>query len=284
MTGQLVDTHVHLDLRQFDRDRSAVMERAAARGVVAMINVGFDVASSRRAVELASQHHAVWAACGIHPHYARGAGPEDYRELEELLEHERVIALGEIGLDYYRDLSPRPVQREVFRRLLSLARDARLPVIIHDRDAHQEVLAMLQDAGGGELAGIMHCFSGDWAFAEQCLALGFYVSIAGTVTYPNALGLREVTRRVPESRLLLETDCPWLAPAPYRGKRNEPAFVALVAEEVARIRDIKPDQLARTTTENACRLFGINMPASTQAGHGSNCHTLPGGRNLLPSN
>jgi len=257
MSGLLVDTHVHLDLGQFDRDRDEVIVRAARAGVAAVINVGFDLASSQRAIELASRHSSIWATCGVHPHYAKDAGPVVFAQLEEMIRQQRVVAVGEIGLDYYRDLSPRDVQKDVFRQLLEVARRAGLPVIVHDRGAHQEVLAILEAAGAGELGCVMHCFSGDWAFAEACLARGLYVSVAGTVTYPQAVTLREVAARVPDSRLLLETDCPWLAPAPQRGRRNEPALVAMVAKTVAELRGMEVTRLADLTTENACRLFGL---------------------------
>ncbi|HAI21514.1 MAG TPA: hydrolase TatD [Clostridiales bacterium UBA8153] len=262
MNEPLVDTHVHLDLGKFDRDREEVIQRAGRAGVVAMINVGFDLASSRRAVDLASRHSSVWATCGIHPHYARDAGPEVFDQLAELVRQRRVVAVGEIGLDYYRDLSPRDVQEKVFRQLLDVARRAGLPVVVHDRGAHQEVLAVLEAGGAGELGCVMHCFSGDWAFAEACLARGFYISVAGTVTYPQAVAVREVAARVPDNRLLLETDCPWLPPAPNRGRRNEPAQVAAVARTVAELRGVELARLAGLTTANACRLFGLKaLPA-----------------------
>jgi TatD DNase family protein len=262
MSGLLVDTHVHLDLGQFDRDREETIQRAARAGVAAMVNVGFDLASSRRAVELASRYNSIWATCGVHPHYAKDAGPAVFAQLEELVGHQRVVAVGEIGLDYYRDLSPRDVQKEVFQQLLELARRAGLPVVVHDRGAHQEVLAVLEAFGAGELGCVMHCFSGDWAFAEACLARGLYISVAGTVTYPQATTVREVAARVPDSRLLLETDCPWLTPAPHRGRRNEPAQVAAVAKTVAELRGVEVSRLAGLTTANACRLFGLKeLPA-----------------------
>jgi TatD DNase family protein len=269
MTTRLFDTHVHLNLRPFDRDRDAVIARARAAGVVGMINVGFDTASSEAAVALAATVPGLYAACGVHPHYAAAATPAVLTGFEPLLGSPGVVALGEIGLDYYRDLSPRPIQREVFCHLLDLARRLALPVIIHDRDAHGEVLEVLR-AGLGERGGVMHCFSGDRHLAVQCLDLGMYISVAGPITYAGAQELREVARLVPADRLLVETDCPWLAPMPRRGKRNEPALVSLVAEEVARLRGVTMETIAGQTTDNACRLFGVEPPGLRQSWAGTN--------------
>ena len=254
---RLFDTHVHLDAGRFDRDRSQVLRRAHAQGVVAMLNVGFDLASSRAAVKLAASHDHIWAAVGLHPHHASQYSEELEGEFRALLQSPRVVALGECGLDFYRDLSPRPVQREAFARLLGLGTELGLPVVIHDRDAHEEVYEILSEFDIGRTGGIMHCFSGDVEFARRCLDLGLYIALAGPVTYPRSHALREVARFVPEERLLLETDCPYLPPAPHRGKRNEPALVGLVCEEVARVRKMPPEQLSEITLTNACTLLGI---------------------------
>lgn len=262
---RLFDTHVHLDSQRYARDRHVVLQRAESQGVVAMLNVGFDVDSSRAAVELASEHRRIWAAAGLHPHNASEYSDEVEAQLRLLLRSPRVVALGEIGLDFYRDLSPRSVQRHAFDRLLHLAGELALPVIIHDRDAHEEVFDILCEHDVGSTGGIMHCFSGDVAFARRCLDLGFHISLAGPVTYPRSHVLREVARYVPEQRLLLETDCPYLPPAPHRGKRNEPSMVHLVCEEVAKVRGIAPSHLGEITLTNACRLLGIEHVSPRQS-------------------
>ncbi len=250
----LVDTHTHLDFPQFDGDRQAVLERAAQAGVEWMVDVGADLASSRRAVALAAGEPRLWAAVGVHPHDAATVTPAALAELRALAQNPRVVAIGEIGLDYYRDLSPRPVQRSALEAQLALARELGLPVIVHNRDAHEETLAILRTAAPWR--GVMHCFSGDAAFARAVLDLGLYIGIAGPVTYPKAQTLAEVARLVPLARLLVETDCPYLAPQARRGQRNEPAYVRLIAERVAELRGLTLAALARVTSENARVLFG----------------------------
>ncbi|MDI6631161.1 MAG: TatD family hydrolase [Bacillota bacterium] len=253
---QLTDTHCHLDDERFDPDRAAVVGRARAAGVTRIITVGYDLASSRRGIDLAGSLTGVFAVVGVHPHDAAAAPPDYIEVLRRLAREPRVVAVGEIGLDFYRDLSPRPVQREVFAAQLRLARELGLPVVIHCRDAHGEVCEILKREAAG-LAGVMHCFSGSWEEAEHFLALGFHISIAGPVTFPQSTKLVEVARRVPLDRLLLETDAPYLTPVPHRGKRNEPAYLVHTARRVAEIRGISLEELASATTENAARLFGL---------------------------
>jgi TatD DNase family protein len=251
----LVDTHAHLDFSNFDSDRVAVLQKAADLGLKLIVNVGCDLLSSQKSVSLAAQYPFVYAAVGIHPHDAARA-PVDYlSRLEEMARSPKVVALGEMGLDFYRDRSPRPVQRDVFRRQLKLARKINLPVIIHARDAHDEVLRILEEEGLPTAGGVMHCFSGDLELAKKCLELGLYISIAGPVTYSRSNTLREVAEAVPMERLLIETDAPFLAPEPLRGKRNEPANVAFVAEKVAALRGISSEILGNKCLENARRLF-----------------------------
>jgi TatD DNase family protein len=264
MLAVLVDTHAHLDFDKFDADRPAVIERARAAGVVAIVNVGADLPSSRAAVRLAGEYEGIYAAVGMHPHDARKLDGAALAELRELAQQPKVVAVGEIGLDFYRDLSPRDVQRRAFQAQLAWAARLGKPVVIHDRDAHDEVLAMLEDWAAGldhsPLAGrlgVLHTFSGDLTMAERAIDLGFYISISGPVTYHNARQLPEIVRALPLGRLLVETDCPFLAPHPHRGRRNEPAYVRLVAERIAELRGISLDDLAQTTTANACRLFGL---------------------------
>ena len=260
----LVDTHAHLDFGKFDGDRQAVIQRAREAGVGAIVNVGADLASSQRAVKLAEAHEGIYAAVGMHPHDAKALDGAALAHLRELARHPKVVAVGEIGLDFYRDLSPRDMQRRAFRAQLAWAAKLGKPVVIHDRDAHDEILEMLEDWAGGlqgsPLAGrlgVLHTFSGDLGMAERAIELGFYISISGPVTYHNARHLPDVVRALPMERLLVETDCPFLTPHPHRGKRNEPAYVRLVAERVAVLKGLPLDRVAEATTANAQRLFGL---------------------------
>jgi TatD DNase family protein len=261
----LIDTHAHLDFPNFDGDRDAVVQRALAAGVAAIVNVGTDPASSRRAVELATEYDAVYAAVGMHPHDAKRLDGAALAELRELAQRPKVVAIGEIGLDFYRDRSPRDVQRRAFRAQLAWAAKLGKPVIIHDRDAHDEIMDTLAgwaaDLDGSSLRGrlgVLHTFSGDLAMARRAIDLGFYISISGPVTYRNARQLPGIVQALPLDRLLVETDCPFLTPHPHRGKRNEPTYVRLVAERMAEVRGNSFEDLARATTANAQRLFGLN--------------------------
>jgi TatD DNase family protein len=263
---RLIDTHAHLDFDRFNADRPQVIDRARAAGVAAIVTIGTDLASSQAAVDLAGRYDDVYAAVGQHPHDAKRLDGTALAGLRELAGQPKVVAVGEIGLDFYRDLSPRDVQRRAFQAQLAWAARLGKPVVIHDRDAHDEVLAILRDWAAGlahsPLAGrlgVLHTFSGDRAMAEQAIELGFYLSISGPVTYHNARQLPEVVRALPLDRLLVETDCPFLAPHPHRGKRNEPAYVRLVAERIAEIKGLAPAEVAETTTANAVRLFGLEI-------------------------
>jgi len=253
----LYDTHAHIAEEEYELDRTEVLERARGAGVAYINNVGYNLESSNRAIKLAENNDMVYASVGFHPHNAAEAGPGFLEELKIIAAHPRVVALGEIGLDYYRDLSPRELQRKVFREQLSLARELKLPVIIHDREAHGELMDILRELGLGPAGGVMHCYSGSWEMAQECMAMGFYISIAGPVTYQNASRLKDVAGRIPIDRLLLETDAPYLTPAPHRGKRNEPTYIAFTAAVIASLREIDVEDLAKTCTENGRRLFGI---------------------------
>ncbi len=261
---ELFDTHCHLTDRAFRADLEEVLARARAAGVVGMVCVGYDLESSRAAVALAEREDDVWAAVGLHPHYAARAGRDLEATLRSLVRHPKVVAVGETGLDFYRDLSPRDVQRAVFLRQIEVALGNGLPLIVHDRDAHDETLEILEEAYGDRTdagdpregpSGVMHCFSGDEAMARSCVELGFSISFTGTVTLPRASRLRAVAASVPEERLLIETDCPYLAPQSHRGRRNEPAYVAEVAAALAAARGDAPDRLALLTSRNARTLF-----------------------------
>lgn len=254
---ELFDTHAHLHFPEFTDDLDAVLGRARDAGVRGMLTIGTDVETSRAALAIAAREPDVWAAVGIHPHAAAAADDTALAEIERLAREPRVVAVGEIGLDFFRNLAPRDAQERCFTALLDLARRVGKPALVHCRDAHAETLAMLADGRVGDVGGIMHCFSGDAAIARRCLDLGLLVSIAGPVTYPNARALPEVVRVVPADRLVVETDCPYLPPQPFRGKRNEPAYVAITAARVAELRGEPLDELAAVMTANARRLFRL---------------------------
>jgi TatD DNase family protein len=253
----LFDTHAHLHFAEYAEDRAVVLARAREAGVTRLVTVGTDVDASRAAVALASSEDGVWASAGIHPHDAADADEGAFAEIECLAGHPVVVAVGEIGLDFFRNLSPPEVQTRVFRRQLELAHRVGKPVLVHCRDAHEQVVNILADGRVGELGGIMHCFSGDVAIARQCLDLGLLISLAGPVTYRNARALPEVARFVPGDRLVVETDCPFLPPEGHRGTRNEPAYLILTAARVAELRGEPLEQLAVRTTDNARALFRL---------------------------
>lgn len=253
----LFDSHAHIDDNRFDSDRLETIERARENGVTGIINIGADMASSARSVALAQAHEGIYAAVGIHPHDAKAAVDADYDRMAEWVEQEKkVVAIGEIGLDYYYDLSPREVQQEVFIRHIDLARQLRKPIIIHDRDAHGDVMNIVKKEAKG-IIGVFHCYSGSLEMAKEVLKLGFYVSFAGPVTFAKSAKLKEIAAAVPLERLLVETDSPYLTPHPHRGRRNEPAHVRLVAEEVARLRGLSLEAVAEATTQNVKQLFHI---------------------------
>jgi TatD DNase family protein len=251
-----IDTHAHLEMEAFDEDRDAVLGRAAAAGLTAIITVGTTLPDCEKAVALARRYPPVFAAVGIHPHEVKRIDPAAYDALRHLAGEKKVVAIGEIGLDFFYDNSPRDTQLKCFAEQLDLAEELGLPVIIHDRDAHAETLDLIRPRKG-RLQGVLHCFSGDAAMARECVSLGFHLSVAGPVTYPKADRLREVAREIPAERLLIETDAPYLAPQPHRGKRNEPAYVVETARRLAEIRGVPAGELERFTAANARRLFGI---------------------------
>ncbi|HET9489949.1 MAG TPA: TatD family hydrolase [Methylomirabilota bacterium] len=253
----LVDTHAHLHFPQFAVDLPETLARARAAGVRRLVTVGTDIAGSAAAVALAQAEPDVWATVGIHPHDAATGDEPTFAEIARLAAEPRVVAIGEIGLDFFRNLASRDDQARVFRRLLGLARSAGKPVVIHCRDAHAEVVQILTEEKVQEIGGIMHCFSGDVAVARQCLDLGLVISLAGPVTYPNARALPTVARFVPGDRLVIETDCPFLPPQGHRGQRNEPAHLAITAARVAELRGVPVEALARELTANACRVLGL---------------------------
>lgn len=250
----MIDTHAHVHYDRFDADRADVLERAQEAGVERIINIGYDLPSSRASVALAHEQAGVWATVGIQPHYALDTTAAHLIEIERLLTEPKVVALGEIGLDYYHMDAPADAQADLFRQQLVIARRYHMPVVIHTREAQVDTLAVLRDAAQ-DMTIIMHAFSGDWAYAEQCLALGAFLSLAGPVTFPKATELHDVAQRVPLSWLLIETDSPFLSPHPYRGKRNEPARVRVIADRIAALRGITVDEVAAATWANAERAF-----------------------------
>jgi TatD DNase family protein len=255
----LFDTHAHLHFPEFAGDLDAVLERARAAGIVSMVTIGTDRETNPAAVALAERVPDVYATVGIHPHDAAEASDADFDAMEALARSSaKVVALGEMGLDFFRNLSPRDAQERVFRRQLDLARRLGKPAVVHCRDAHAETLAILAEERVGDVGGIMHCFSADVEVAKRCLDLGLLISLAGPVTYKNARSLPDVARFVPEDRLVVETDCPFLPPHPHRGKRNEPGYVALTAARVAELRDADLDSLGAAMTRNAARLFKLS--------------------------
>ena len=257
----LIDTHSHLDDRRFDRDREAVIARAQEAGVHTFITIGCDLATSRAAVALADRYPFVYATVGVHPHEVRHVKDDWFTELRDLARHPKVLAYGEIGLDYHYDHSPRDIQRARFREQVRLARELTLPIVIHTREAQEDTIGILKEERASELGGVFHCFSGDAWLDKDALDLGFYVSFSGVITFHNATMLREIAVTVPMDRLLIETDCPYLTPVPHRGKRNEPAYVKLVAEQIARVRSARGpmsvEEVGQITSANARRAFKI---------------------------
>jgi len=252
---RLFDTHAHLLSDKFDADREALINELPARGLAGCIEVGTDIEFSAKAQRLAERTDYIWAAVGVHPHDASDA-PDDYIErLTEIAARPKVTAIGEIGLDYHYDFSPRDVQRRVFERQLELAQRLGLPVIIHMREATQDTLAMLREHKG--IKGVMHCFSGSAETAEVCVGMGLYVSFTGSVTFKNARKVVEAAAAVPPERLMTETDCPYLSPEPVRGRRNDPTNVRHVLEKLAEIKGVPADEMAEINIRNARELFGI---------------------------
>lgn len=254
----LFDTHAHLNAEQYNEDLEQVIERAKSEKVEKIVVVGFDRPTITRAMELIEEHDFIYAAIGWHPVDAIDMTDEDLAWIKTLSQHEKVVAIGEMGLDYYWDKSPKDVQIEAFRRQIALAKEVNLPIIIHNRDATEDVVTILREEGAAEVGGIMHCFTGSLEIAKVCMDMNFYISFGGPVTFKNAKKTKEVVKEIPSDRLLIETDCPYLTPAPFRGKRNEPSYVKYIAEQIAELREISFEELAELTTENAKKVFRIN--------------------------
>lgn len=253
----LFDTHVHLNARQFKDDKEEVIQRAFDAGVTHMVVVGFDRETIPLALEIAEQYETIYAAIGWHPVDAINFTDEDLAWIEDLSSHPKVVALGEMGLDYHWDKSPKDVQKEVFRKQIQLAKKVKLPIVIHNREATEDIIQILQEEDAHEVGGIMHCYNDSVDYVQICLDMNFYISLGGPVTFKNAPLPKEVATDVPLDRLLIETDAPFLAPHPNRGKRNEPAFVKFVAEEIAKLRGMTLEELGKSTTQNAFKVFKI---------------------------
>ena len=250
-----IDSHAHIQLSQFNRDRDRVLKRAREAAISNILVVGFDMQTSRGAVALAEEHPHIYATVGMHPHDAKDLTPDILKTFRELAKHPKVLALGEMGLDYYRNLSPPLVQKAAFEKQLDLAEELQMPIVIHNRDAYMDILPILE-ARQGRIQGVLHCFTGDVELMHRSLVIGFHIGIGGIVTYKNATDIQAVAQAVPDDRLLIETDCPWLTPQFRRGKRNEPAYVRAVAEKIAALRDTSVEMIGKITTENFNLLMG----------------------------
>jgi len=263
----VIDSHAHLDGKAFDADRQEVIQRAGDAGLKAIITIGVEAALEgiEKAVSIADKNESVFATVGIHPHDARVIQPDWYPRIKSLSDHPKVVGIGETGLDYYYLHSPKAVQQAAFEQFLGMARETDLPVVVHTRDADEDTAAILSQAcrqsSAGELRGVVHCYSGDYALARRLLDMGLYLSFTGVITFPKAQPLRDVVKQVPLERVLIETDCPYLSPVPFRGRRNEPARVVHVAETIAQVLEKSLDEVARITTENTVRLFGLKGSA-----------------------
>ena len=255
----LIDSHAHIQSKEYASERNAVIERAREAGVNKIIAVGGagDMSSNTEAIALADAFPDIYATVGMHPHDAKDVGEAALRELRKLMSHPRVIAVGETGLDYYYNHSPHDVQRRVFTHFIHMARETGLPIVVHERDAAADAAELLREEGGGELRGVIHCFTGSYEAACAYLQLGFYLSFTGIITFKNADPLREVVRKVPLERMLVETDSPFLTPVPHRGKRNEPAYVRFVAETIASLKRLPLAEVAQVTSGNVGALFRI---------------------------
>lgn len=255
----LIDTHCHLDFKDFDSDRDGVIDRAAKAGVRRIINIGSSIEGTRRSVELAKRYEMVYATLGVHPHEARSVTDKVIDDFRSLAKDGKVVAIGEVGLDYYRNLSPKEEQISAFKKFIRLARELDLPLVLHGREADREILEILKKEMPGPVKGVMHCFSGDADFLKECLDLGLFVSFTCNLTFKNAKGLREAAKAVPPERLLLETDAPYLAPQALRGQRNEPAYLTYLVDEWTKILGLSKEDVARITTHNANKLFRLGL-------------------------
>lgn len=253
-----IDSHAHLEMPDYDHDRDEMIKRALDQGIEKIITVGIDKKECEQALELAAACPFIFVALGLHPHNAKKSDNNFFDFIKVHSRHKKVVALGEMGLDFFKNWSPRNEQITCFYDQLALARELKLPVIIHDRNAHEETLQILREERVWEIGGVIHCFSGDYKMAAACIDMGFFISIPGTITYKSAAILQDVVKNIPLETILIETDAPFLAPVPFRGKRNEPAYVRYVAEKIAEIKNVSLETVASVTTDNAKKLFSFD--------------------------
>ncbi len=253
-----IDSHAHIQIDQFNSDRDAVLQRALDVGVSNILIIGIDVETSQKAVELAEKHENLYASVGMHPHSATELTADILSTFRVQLDNPKVIALGEIGLDYYRNLSPHEIQKDAFEKQLDLAEEMNTPIIIHNRDAYSDILPILEKRQG-KINGVLHCFTGNIELMQRSIDIGFHIGIGGIVTYPNAKDVQAVAKQIPLERLLIETDCPWLTPQFRRGKRNEPSYVPAIAEKIAKLRNSTTEEIGVVTTNNFNTLFGTEL-------------------------
>jgi TatD DNase family protein len=255
----LIDSHAHLEMPEFKKDLEGVIQRAKEAGVEYIFTVGTEKKDWKRTLEIANAHPSIYATLGVHPHNSNEIDDQTYRLLKDLCQNGKVKAYGEIGLDFFRNLSPREIQLKRFREQIGLAKELGLPIVVHDREAHQETLEMLKSEKADGCGGIIHCFSGDYEMAKACIDMGFHISIPGSITFKNAESFREIVKRIPLDSLLVETDAPFLTPEPFRGKRNEPSYVRYTAQKVAEIKKVSFEKVAEVTTENAMRVYRLKF-------------------------
>lgn len=255
----IVDSHAHYDDEQFDADRDEVLKRIQQQGVVRVVNPASNLDSARKCIELSETYDFLYCAVGIHPHDSKEFSEETLESIREMASNKKVVAIGEVGLDYHYDFSPQNIQKECFAAQIQLALELKLPLIIHDREAHRDVLDIIKAEKGYEAGGVFHCFSGSVELARTVLDLGFYIALGGAVTFKNAVKPVEVAKYVPADRLLVETDSPYMAPVPYRGKRNDSGYLHEIIQKIAEIRSSDFDVIANTTAQNANRLFGLGL-------------------------
>ncbi len=252
----LIDTHAHLDIPPLNQNTDDIIKRAKDSGIHKIITIAVDIDSSFESIKYALKYDMVYASCGIHPNHAKNIAFHDLERLKSLANEKKIVAIGEVGLDYHWDYCPAEKQKEIFLSQIDIARETNLPLIIHSREANEDVYEILKGYANG-MKGVFHCFSGDVVFAKKILDLGFYISFTGVITFPKAITLKEVAAFVPSDRIMLETDCPYLAPVPTRGKTNEPSYLKYIAEEIAKIKGISLEELAHCTTRNATEFFSL---------------------------
>lgn len=253
----LIDSHAHLDSIQFKEDLDSVMRKIEDSGVELVINPGADMKSSRRIVELVKKYSILYGAVGVHPHDTEDMKEEDLNEIRNLAKEKKIVAIGEIGLDYYYDHSPREVQKEMFKKQIKIAKELKLPIIVHEREAAKDVFDIIKEENDDNLTGVIHCFSGSLEMALEYIKLGFYISFGGPVTFKNAKKPKEVVAKIPIEKLLVETDSPYLTPTPYRGKRNDSSYLKYIVEEIAKLKNVDYEMLSKVTNKNTKKLFNI---------------------------